>query len=265
MAGPHRLGEPIAAPMRAGLAAGVLIAFASLGLAIMAGGRTLIPEEMPTEVSTRPDGPKTAAVPEIDPPRPTIRSRAATPDGKADMRPGSEEFERVAPRAPLGELGLALPPKRPVSTDWEGSLLHRPVAPAAGLVEAMGHTIAIADIDPVALDETCLFEGEEWACGVRARAAFRAFLRGRSVTCAVQPEAGSETVTARCRRGKRDVGPWLVSNGWARATAGGPYGDAAEKAKRARKGIFGRPPDRDELPPLSALPKPPTARIAPSE
>jgi endonuclease YncB( thermonuclease family) len=246
--------------MRAGLAAGVLIAFVGLGIAIMAGGRTLIPEEMPPEVSTPPDGPETAAVPEIDPPRPTIRSRAATPDSEAGMPSEPEEFERVAPRGPLGELGLALPPKPPVSTDWEGTLLHRPVAPAAGLVEAMGHTIAIAGIDPVALDETCLFEGEEWACGVRARAAFRAFLRGRSVTCAVQPEAGPETVTARCRLGKRDLGQWLVSNGWARATAGGPYDEAGDKARSARKGVFGPPPDRDALPPLpsitSTLPKP---------
>ncbi len=182
---------------------------------------------------------------------------------------GPGEFERVAPREPLGELGLALPPKAPISDDWEGTLLHRPVAPAAGLVEAMGHTVAITGVDAVAADETCLFEDREWACGVRARAAFRAFLRGRSVTCAVPPEADSKTVTAACRLGKQDVGEWLVSNGWARAAASGPYGEAGEKARASKKGIFGRPPDKDSLPPppsaTSTLPRPPADPTAPSE
>jgi endonuclease YncB( thermonuclease family) len=254
--------------MRAGLAAGVFFAFVGLGLAIMGGGRTLIPEEMPPEASTQSDGSKTAAVPKTDPPRPTIEPHAAAPDGKAGPS-GPEEFERVSPRAPLGELGLALPSKPPVSADWEGVLLHRPIAPAAGLVEAMGHSVAIAGVDVVDSDETCLFEGKEWACGIRARAAFRAFLRGRAVTCAVQPEAGPETITAQCRLGKEDVGEWLVSNGWARAAAGGPYGEAGDKALAAKKGIFGRPPDKDSLPPVSsttsALPRPPTGPTEPSE
>jgi endonuclease YncB( thermonuclease family) len=270
MAGPHRLGEPVAAPMRALHFAAAVAGLAGVSIAILAGGRALIPHETPPDVSSvaSPDGPETAAVPKADPPRPTIRSRAAAPDGKAEPPSGPEEFERVAPRAPLGDLGLALPPPKPAG-EWEGTILYRPVAPAAGLVEAMGHTVAIADIDAVGLDETCLFEGKEWACGVRARAMFRAFLRGRAVTCAVPPEPSRQIVTAPCRLGKQDLGRWLVLYGWARAAADGPYGDAAEKAKRAKKGIFGRPPDKDSLPPpssaTSALPKPPVAPTAPSE
>ena len=265
MAGPHRLGKPVAPPMRFGLAVGAFLSIAGLGFAIMAGGRSLIPNQTPPDLSTvtSPDEPKTAAVPKVDPPRPTVRSRAAAPDGNAALSPGAEEFERVSPRAPLGELGLALP------GDWEGTILYRPIAPAAGLVEAMGHTVAVAGLDAVAADETCLFEGTEWACGLRARTAFRLWLRGRAVTCAVPPEADPKTVTAACRLGKQDVGEWLVSNGWARAAASGPYGEAGEKARAAKKGIFGRPPNKDSLPPLSsttsALPKPPTAPTAPSE
>jgi endonuclease YncB( thermonuclease family) len=255
--------------MRAGIAAGALLAQVGLGFAIMAGGQTLIPDETPPEATALPDGPKTAAVPKADPPRPSIRSRTAAPDGKAGQPSGPEEFERVSPRAPLGEIGLALPPKPAMPDDWNGTILYRPVAPAAGLVEAMGHTVAIAGVDAVAADETCLFEGEEWACGIRARTAFRLWLRGRAVTCAVPPEADPKTITAACRLGKQDVGQWLVSNGWARAAASGPYGDAEEKARAAKKGIFGRPPDKDSLPPpssaVSTLPKPPAAPTAPSE
>jgi endonuclease YncB( thermonuclease family) len=249
--------------MRAGIAAGAFLALIGLGFAIMAGGQTLIPDETSPEATVPPDGPETAAVPKIDPPRPSIRSRTA--DGKAVP----EEFERVSPRAPLGEIGLALPPKPVMPDDWKGTILHRPVAPAAGVVEAMGHTVAIAGVDAVAADETCLFEGKEWACGIRARTAFRLWLRGRAVTCAVPPEADPKTITAACRLGKQDAGQWLVSNGWARAVAGGPYGDAEEKARAAKKGIFGRPPDKNSLPPpsssVSTLPRPSTDPTAPSE
>lgn len=255
--------------MRAGIAAGGLLALVGLGFAIMAGGQTLIPDETPPGASAPPDGPETAAVPEVDPPRPTIRSRVAAPDGKAGLPSGPEEFERVSPRAPLGEIGLALPPKPVMPDDWKGTILYRPVAPAAGVVEAMGHTVAIAGVDAVAADETCLFEGKEWACGIRARTAFRLWLRGRAVTCAVPPEADPKTITAACRLGKQDVAQWLVSNGWARAAEGGPYGDAEEKARAAKKGIFGRPPDKNSLPPpssaVSTLPRPPTDPTAPSE
>jgi endonuclease YncB( thermonuclease family) len=252
--------------MRAGIATGAFLALVGVGFVIMAGGHTLIPKEMPPETSSTPsDDPNTAAVPKTDPPRPAFQA----PDGKPGPRSAPEVFERIAPREPLGDFGLALPPKPPVSMDWEGTLLHRPIAPAAGLVDAMGHTVAVAGVDAVAADETCLFEGKEWACGVRARTAFRMWLRGRAVTCAVRPEAEPKTVTARCRLGKQDVGEWLVSNGWARAADGGPYSEAGEKASAAKKGIFGRPPDKDSLPPLSsttsALPKPPTAPTAPSE
>jgi endonuclease YncB( thermonuclease family) len=257
--------------MRAGITAGAFLAFVGLGFAIMAGGQTLIPDETPPDAFSiaSPDGANTAAVPKIDPPRPSIRLRTAAPDGKAGQPSEPEEFERVSPRAPLGELGLALPPKPVMPDDWKGTVLYRPVAPAAGVVEAMGHTVAIAEVDAVAADETCMFEGEEWACGIRARTAFRLWLRGRAVTCAVPPEADPKTITAACRLGKQDAGQWLVSNGWARAVAGGPYGDAEEKARAAKKGIFGRPPDKNSLPPpsssVSTLPRPPTDPTAPSE
>jgi endonuclease YncB( thermonuclease family) len=97
---------------------------------------------------------------------------------------------------------------------------------------------------------------------MRARTAFRAFLRGRAVTCSgagtkkdtTASSAGAPAaIVADCKVARQDVGQWLVENGWARATQGGPYADAGEAAHKAGKGIFGAAPD------LSGLPPPPAA------
>jgi endonuclease YncB( thermonuclease family) len=78
----------------------------------------------------------------------------------------------------------------------------------------------------------------------------------------VPPEGGRDRISAECRVGKQDVGQWLVENGWARAAKGGPYVEAGEKARAAKKGIFGPEPDLSGLPPVPAAPQP--AAAAPS-
>ena len=79
-------------------------------------------------------------------------------------------------------------------------------------------------------------------------AAVRLWLRGRALSCVMPPEADRQLLVAGCRLGKQDVGTWLVSNGWARAVAGGPYAEARSD-RRARPGLaFSEPaasaPDR---------------------
>ncbi len=145
-------------------------------------------------------------------------------------------------------------PKSP--DDWTGTKLFQPVAPAAGLVEAQGYSVAVSGIDIVKQDETCTTDGKSWPCGVRARAAFRAFLHGKAVICKVPPEGGRDLIAAQCRVGKQDVGAWLVENGWARPAKGGPYVEAGEKARVAKKGIFGSAPDLSGMPPMPAAPSP---------
>src|SRR5690606_18489114 len=81
------------------------------------------------------------------------------------------EFERIAPREPLSELSLALPPKPKAPGEWKGTILHRAVAPSAGVIEAMGYRVAIAGIEPVSPGESCDFDGRPWECGVYARTA----------------------------------------------------------------------------------------------
>jgi len=265
-------------------AAGLLVA----AFAISAGGHRLagseaaieidMPENLPPEALppegdvAEPDAP--APAPEVDaahedgdvkaPPAPAPW-RAIDPE-VVSPSPGTGALERVAPRAPLSELALAGPPKpeaprgkpgqpdvAPVPQEWKGEPLFQPVAPAAGEVGSKGVSIAISGIEVTQPDETCTDDaGTQWACGMRARTAFRAFLRNRAVICA-EPEAGSRPVTARCHIGNQDIGLWLVENGWVRAAAGGPYAEAGEQARAAGKGIFGPAPDVSDLPPEPSI------------
>mgnify|MGYP001163315664 FL=1 len=255
--------------MKAPVAAGAVAGFVLLSALAYVGGRsleqpavTIDMDDLPTEIPAdddeqasgeAPTGPA-AATPESG----TTDSTGATPD--------TSGFERVAPREPLSELSLALPPKPKPPGEWKGTILHRAVAPSAGVIEAMGYRVAIAGIDPVTAGESCSYEGKDWDCGVYARTAFRAFLRGRSPTCVVPPEPDREMIAADCRIGKEDVGEWLVSNGWARAAATGPYGEAGKKAEERKAGVFGPPPSKAGLPalPQSYPPIDATVRDTPS-
>jgi endonuclease YncB( thermonuclease family) len=221
------------------------------GAAIATGGRLIEPREaaspadpIAADAGASRDGPATAAISKAQSAKPATRPKAIDPEIVAQPGFSAGELERVEPRGPLSKLALATPPKPKMPEDWKGTTLFQPVASAAGTIEAKGYSIAISGIDLVEEDETCSDAGKSWACGKRARTAFRAFLRGRAVVCAVPPEGGRDLIAAQCRIGKQDICRWLVENGWARATAGGPYTDAGEKAQAAKKGIFGPPPAR---------------------
>ena len=238
---------------------------------VVAGGRSLKGSESTVTVDqidpgtdtitqagagTVPEGPATSAISAPQPPKPAVHSRAVDPALVAPPEPPSGELERIEPREPLSKLALAMPPKPKMPDDWNGTKLFQPVAPAAGLIEAKGYSVAVSGIDPVRQDETCIADGKSWPCGIRARTAFRAFLRGRAVVCTVPPEGGRDRVAAQCRIGKQDVGQWLVENGWARAARGGPYVDAGEKARTEKKGIFGSAPNLAGMPAEPAAPAP---------
>jgi endonuclease YncB( thermonuclease family) len=208
------------------------------------------------DAETGPEEPATSAIAAPQPPQPAPHSRAIDPEIVAPPELPAEGLERVEPREPLSKLALAVPPKPKMPDDWNGTKLFQPVAPAAGLIEAKGYSVAVSGIDIVRQDETCSDDGRSWPCGVRARTAFRAFLRGRAVVCTVPPEGGRDLVAAECRIGKQDIGEWLVENGWARAAKGGPYVEAGDKARTAKKGIFGSAPDLSGMPAMPAAPSP---------
>lgn len=105
----------------------------------------------------------------------------------------------------------------------------------------MGYVISIADVEAVPPGKTCDYDGVTWSCGERAMLAFRYWLRGRALVCAVTPAADRVAVAVPCRLGKQDVGAWLVANGWALARPRGAYEKAESVARSARMGIFGPP------------------------
>ncbi|WP_292355065.1 thermonuclease family protein [Mesorhizobium sp.] len=221
-------------------------------------GTEAAPEESATSAILAPAAPQ--------PPKPAARSRAIDPEVVAPPDLTDEALERVEPRAPLSDLALAGPPKPRKSKmpdGQDGSKLVQPVASAAGVIESKGYSVTVSGIDVVKDNETCNDdEGKSWACGARARTAFRAFLRGRTVACAVPSKGGGGAVSAECWVGNKDVGQWLVENGWARPTQGGPYAEAGDKARAAKKGIFGAAPNLGGLPALPAATAP--APAAPS-
>ncbi|SJM28913.1 thermonuclease family protein [Mesorhizobium delmotii] len=259
-----------------------------IGAAIAAGGRAVLHDEngrvaarAQAGMAAQSEAPATSANPRPKAARPEAHSRAIDPEVVAPPQLQPEELERVEPRAPLSDLALARPPKSKMPDDWNGTKLFQPIATAAGVIEAKGYSVAVSGIDIITQDETCADGGKSWTCGSRARTAFRAFLRGRAVVCAVPPEGGRDLIAAECRVGNQDVGQWLIENGWARAAKGGPYVEAGEKARTARKGIFGPAPSLSGLPPApapvaaaqptqpildsSATATPPTDQPAPSE
>jgi endonuclease YncB( thermonuclease family) len=192
-------------------------------------------------------------------------SRGIVPDEAGEASAEEDGLERVEPRAALSDIGQALPPKPKMPDQWKGTTLFQPVATAAGLIEAKGYRIAVAGIEPVRPEETCETAGKSWPCGMRARAAFRAWLRGRSITCEIPPQPDREIIVAPCQVGKQDVAEWLVESGWARAAGGSEYAALGETATQARKGIFGQPPSTS-APAQSAagseLPAPPASNTA---
>jgi endonuclease YncB( thermonuclease family) len=153
----------------------------------------------------------------------------------------ASDIERIEPRPPLGELGLAVPPKTPMPQDWREILLYRPIATSSAMFESMGRKVVISGVQNIDPDKTCSFDDATWPCGERARAAFNAWLRGRAVKCFVPPEVDRFAIAAPCRLDKQDVGAWLVSNGWAPALPSGIYGKAEATARAAEMGIFGPP------------------------
>ncbi|UVC15604.1 thermonuclease family protein [Mesorhizobium onobrychidis] len=245
--------------MRPFHAAAAVLTILVMGAAITAGGRAVLHDEngrvaarAQAGMAAQSEAPATSAIPRPKAARPEAHSTAIDPEVVAPPQLQPEELERVEPRAPLSDLALARPPKSKMPDDWNGTKLFQPIATAAGVIQAKGYSVAISGIDIVRQDETCADGGKSWTCGSRARTAFRAFLRGRAVVCAVPPEGGRDLIAAECRVGNQDVGQWLIENGWARAAKGGPYVEAGEKARTARKGIFGPAPSLSGLPPAPA-------------
>lgn len=143
-------------------------------------------------------------------------------------------LERVEPRAPHGSPAASTVP------DARGTIrIVRPLASAAGRIDTTDHAITIAGIEVVDSAQVCAASGRQWPCGMAARTAFRQFLRGRTIECALPAPVREGPVSLACNLGGQDLGTWLVAQGWALAAGDGPYADTEEEARRARRGIHG--------------------------
>lgn len=238
--------------MRPGILLGSVAVLFGICLAIMVRGQALIapPSDMVMD-SELPSGDFPDAE---EQPSQMLPPEAIAPD--APPAQDEAEMERIEPRQPLSELGQPAQPR----LKQGGSALYRPMSSAAGRIEAMGYSIRLAGVEPLEPQDNCDFEGKSWPCGMRARSAFRAFLRGRAVNCDLAEDVEkSQPVTTSCQLGKQDLGEWLVENGWAHAQAGGPYAKLGDDARTARRGLYGPPPEAAGLspPPLVTPADPP--------
>lgn len=232
--------------MRLGPALLAVAGMIGFAVVIVAAGARIDPQTATapaTEIAT-PDAPEPGPSREFDGAGVGTSRRPAEDRSEggriAALDLGEGRLERVEPRPPLSELSLALPPKQGVA---EPTLLYRAIAVAAGRIEAHGHVVELPGIRIVEPDRVCRdADGRIWACGMVARTAFRNWLRGRAVECTVAEPPSRETVTSACRLGKKDVGEWLVENGYAEASAGGPYGEAEDTARAERRGIHASAP-----------------------
>ncbi|MER8576993.1 thermonuclease family protein [Mesorhizobium sp. M1409] len=211
------------------------------GILLIGRAGALLPIDRPVLAPSQ-DGDDTQP---IRPPATVIDEQRREPARKvaqdliAPPRLDPAEIERVEPRPPLSELGLAVPPKTPMPKDWREVLLYRPIATESVVFESVGRKVIISGAQGIDLDRSCSFHDVNWPCGQRARAAFNAWLRGRALKCFVPPDVERFAIAAPCRLGKQDVGAWLVSNGWATALPSGIYGKAEATARNAQMGIFG--------------------------
>lgn len=212
-----------------------------------------LPEDMPPE--RLPSGTFADAEPRTDNPLPDV-------SGEMQNKP----LERVEPRPPLSDLGLATPvQEKSVSTTEseeqaaESGLFYRPVALAAGRLEAGNRVIELSGIDIIEPDASCTdITGEVWQCGMQARTAFRSWLRGRTVSCDLQDtDPAQKLIHTSCTLAGTDLARWLVENGWARARFGGQYADSQIQAEKMLLGIFGRKPETQLPESSNTLPEAP--------
>ncbi|NRQ13513.1 thermonuclease family protein [Ensifer sesbaniae] len=148
----------------------------------------------------------------------------------------SAPLERAEPRAPLSE------PEKQAKAAAGPTILYRPVAVAAGVIQFDKLTVQIDGIEPEQAERTCETGGKSWPCGIVARTAFRNFLRARAVSCDMPEGGAGPSATASCSLGGQDLAAWLVDNGWATPVPGSPLEKRADAARQAKLGFHGDDP-----------------------
>lgn len=258
----------------AGIVIALALAVAALLYAFLAS-RDILPSPIaeleapaPPEPEGQPNTPQAAPEPMAEPetPAPTATTEAEpAPDQTQDpvFEPVRRDVRDVTPDhvLPAPDLDAALierlpaivppapPPRPPEPERWRRAQV---VAP--GVFRSGKKRIVIAGIEPLAADAVCRTEkGEDWPCGNFAAAALKRLVRLRPIDCdpADAREGESDIVTV-CRIAGRDIGEWMVDQGWANPLEGSGYDAAFSNAREAGRGQFrkklGRKPSQASLP-----------------
>ena len=144
----------------------------------------------------------------------------------------SGTFYPASPRALQDDLDKYFAEAKPARLEYR-----KLIVPAAGILNSGNVTLHIGDIRPLELDAICQSEkGESWPCGRFARTAMRQLILRRTINC--QPaEEENNRLLAKCRIGSRDIGQWLVGQGWAK-DIDGKYSEQMETAKQSHRGMW---------------------------
>ncbi len=156
--------------------------------------------------------------------------------GASSLADASDEVKRYASI----EKGHAIEIKPPGRKRF-----YRVIVKDAGTLKTGNHLISLKGISVREEDEACKDEsGKSWPCGARARTALMRLIRGRAVVCDLPPGGDQPEFSASCRIGKTDLSLWMVEQGWAEPASetNGGLAKAHDKAKRAKLGLWGGPP-----------------------
>ena len=116
-------------------------------------------------------------------------------------------------------------------------LIHLPTFSAAGSIEKGSKSIRLMGVVITAVDAQCGSGPNAWPCGRMARAALQRLVRGRSVECRISVTDRLVDGMSHCSVGGKDIGEWLVAQGWARAN-GPDYADAEKTAREEKRGAW---------------------------
>ncbi|GHC66477.1 thermonuclease family protein [Limoniibacter endophyticus] len=177
-----------------------------------------------------------AFVPEIIPDIPEEQEPQPVEPAPLSLTYPPQEPQRAQPAALPGE------PSNEAPGNWKLTLLYQPVISSLTEIRADGHRILLDGIAPLDAAEQCGESGRRWPCGRFAVTAFRHFVRGRAIRCAVPQQPLPETITTQCFIGKHDLAAWLVTNGWADAVNEETYGAMAQAAIENQRGRHAPPP-----------------------
>ena len=114
-------------------------------------------------------------------------------------------------------------------------------------LEIRGQRIRLAGIDAPELGQDCLRDGGPWPCGQDAKRALARRIGLQAVNCVPTEKERDGWILAACSVAGKDLGEWMLLNGWAVASHlySYEYSRAEAMAKSERRGIWG---SRFELP-----------------